>query len=159
MDKSSNLNISHMIDSISSSPIMILINFFFINHTAMATDLWLSLSNFIRPLLSIKVDRFHLDMYPTPIVDQLLSTYTTKNQVVKRSYFCTIKLQQPHCDQLCYHSLKDHSHNYSIEMITDDWVKIYIFSHMIMLSTSCSLITIHIYHSVSLYRRLETHLS
>ena len=121
MNKSSNFNISHMIDLISSSLIVILMKtLFHQSHYCVPQTYGLSLSNFIRLLLFIKVDRVYLDTHFAPIVDQLSPTYTIRSQVVKRSYFCVIKLQQPHCEQSCHHRSKDHSRNYNIEIITDN---------------------------------------
>ena len=118
MDKLSNLSISHIIDSISSSPIMILMKIFFINYTAMATTFGLNLLNFIGLFFSIKIDRFHLDAHSAPTIDQLSPTSTIKIQ--KDYVFVSVKLQQPHCEQSCHRRSKDHSHNYSIKTITDD---------------------------------------
>ena len=100
-------------------------------------NLRLSLSNLIGLLLSIKINRFHLDAYPTLTVDQLSPTSTTR---AHWDYvYISIKLQQPHYEQSYHLKSKDHPYNYSIETITDDWVEIQVISRMVTLSTSYSL--------------------
>ena len=79
MDKSSNLNMNHMIDSISSSLIIIFMKIFFHqSHYYGHRFSDFSLSNLIGLLLSIKIDRSHLDAHSTLTVDQLSLTSTTK---------------------------------------------------------------------------------
>ena len=53
----------------------------------MAIDLRLSLLNLIGLLFSIKFDRFHLDAHPSPIVDQISLTYTTKTRMARGNIF------------------------------------------------------------------------
>ena len=122
----------------------------------MITDLRLSLSNLIGLLFSIKIDRSHLDAHPTPTVDQLSPTSTTRAHW--DHIYVSVKLQQSYCEQSYHCSSKDHSHNYSIKIITDDRIKIQVISHMITLSTGCSLITIRTCCLMSLQYRSEIYL-
>ena len=126
------------------------------------TLLWLqtlelSLSNPIGLLLSIKIDRSHLDAHPTPTVNQLSPTSTIRAHW--DHVYVSAKLQQSHCEQSYHRRSKNHSQNYSIETITDDQVEMQVISHMIILGTSCSLTTIRTHCSIFLHCRLETHLS
>ena len=101
IDKSSSVIICHMIDSISSSLIVILMEIFFHQSHYCATDSRHSLSNLIRLLLSIKVDIFHLDAHPTPTVDQLSPTFATRAHW--DHIYMSVKLQQPYYEQLYHH--------------------------------------------------------
>ena len=123
----------------------------------MLQTLGLSLSNLIGLLLSIKIDRSYLDAHSTPIVDQLSPTSTTR--IHWDPYLCVSQTSAAHCEQQYHLKLKDQSHNYSIEIITDDRIEIQMISRIVMLSTNCSLTTICTHYPVSLYSRSETHLS
>ena len=99
--------------------------------------------------------RYALYSYSEPTIANIYY----KDSYSYGSYLCVVKLQQPYYEQSRHRKLKDYSHYYSIEYVTNEWMDIHVTTRVgharyhYSLTITCTL------SSVSSYYKLEMHLS
>ena len=140
---------SSVIDSIRSSPVVtsIKISFHqshycghrFLDLASQISQNYSSLSRSVDPIL-MRTSLLQWTNYRQHLLQKLIETHI----------YVSVKLQQSHCKQQYHLKSKNQSHNYNIETITDDRIKIQVISYMVTLSTSYFLTTICTRHPISI---------